>query len=105
MELLLISKESNKIHISMYGLYSDYTIYNSEGRLIDGGILIGKATGENVNKLITSVISMAKGVVDFFFFFKTLKDEEAMELIEKLEEQEYQNMINKAKDIEEELEK
>lgn len=105
MELLLISKESNKIHISMYGLYSDYTIYNSEGRLIDGGILIGKATGENVNKLIASVISMAKGVVDFSSPCKTLKDEEAMELIEKLEEQEYQNMINKAKDIEEELEK
>ncbi len=105
MELLLISKESNKIHISMYGLYSDYTIYNSEGRLIDGGILIGKATGENVNKLITSVISMVKGVVDFSSPCKTLKDEEAMELIEKLEEQEYQNMINKAKDIEEELEK
>ncbi len=105
MELLLISKESNKIHISMYGLYSDYTIYNSEGRLIDGGILIGKATGGNVNKLISSVISMAKGVVDFSSPYKTLKDEEAMELIEKLEEQEYQNMINKAKDIEEELEK
>ena len=70
MELLLISKESNKIHISMYGLYSDYTIYNSEGRLIDGGILIGKATGENVNKLITSVISMAKGVVDFLLHVK-----------------------------------
>ena len=105
MELLLISKESNKIHISMYGLYSDYTIYNSEGRLIDGGILIGKATGENVNKLITSVISMAKGVVDFSSPCKTLKDEQVMELTEKLEEQEYQNMINKAKDIEEELEK
>lgn len=105
MELLIISKEANKIHISTDGLYSNYTVYDKDGKEIDGGVLIGKTTGENTDKLIFSVVAMARGVTDFSKPYKTLKDEEAMKLVEELQEKDYQDMINKAQDLEEELEK
>ena len=105
MELLIISKEANKIHISTDGLYSNYTVYDKDEKEIDGGVLIGKATGENTDKLISSVIAMTRGVTDFSEPYKTLKDEETMELIEELQGKDYQDMVSKTQDLEEELER
>ena len=99
MELLIISKESNKLHISTDGLYSNYTIYDKEGKEIDGGVLIGKATGGNTDKLISSVVAMTRGVIDFSSPYQTLKGERATELLEELQEKNFDDM--KQKEIDE----
>lgn len=101
MDIILISKEDNKLHISTDGLYSDYTVYDKDGMEIDGGFLLGKVANNNINKLVSCVISMAKGITEFSSPYQTLKGERATELLEELQERNFNDMVKQQKEIDE----
>lgn len=105
MDIIIVSKENNKLHISTDGLYTDYTLYNKEGMEVDGGFLLGKTTDENINKLVSLVISMAKGITDFSSPYQTIEGEKATNLLEEIQEKNFDDMMQKEKTIEEEIER
>jgi len=94
MNLIILSKEHNFLHISNDCEHINYTFYDSKGRIFDGGqydeIVENKTLEESAKELIE--------VFDLIAFsepYIKLEGRQADNFIELIEEQDYKNMQNK----------
>jgi len=93
MNLVIISKEHKILYVSKDYLQIDYTFYDKNGRLIDGGqydeIEIDKSIEETAKELIESF-----DILQFSEPYIKLEGIQADNFIELIEEQDYKNMRN-----------
>lgn len=90
--ILIISNENNIIHILNRGYSIDYTIYNSKGHSLDGGILESSNEKFNDDFAIKEVITIVKENYSFSNPYSILKGERANNLLELIEMEDYKNM-------------
>lgn len=94
MNLIIISKEHKILHVSKDCLQIDYTFYDKNGRIIDGGqyddIEIDKPIDDTAKGLIE-----AFDIMQFSEPYIKLEGIQADNFIELIEEQDYKNMRNK----------
>lgn len=91
MDTLIISNENNILHIFNDGDKYDYTVYNSKGHNMDGGVL--ELDGEMSSK--ESIDEIIKMVQDRFLFnapYTCLSGEKAQNLLELIEMEDYKNL-------------
>lgn len=112
MDVLVISKENNILHICNKGYTVDYSIYNSKGHLQDGGILESSKDKFDTNIVIKEIINLVNENFEFNEPYMYLRGDRAQTLLELIEMEDYENMKKKINDfqnerneIEEEIEK
>lgn len=91
MDTLIISNENNILHVFNDGFKCDYTIYNSKGHNMDGGVL--DFDSETTNK--EAIDEITKIVQDRFLFnapYTCLSGEKAQNLLELIEMEDYKNL-------------
>lgn len=91
MDTLIISNENNILHIFNDGDKCDYTIYNSKGHNMDGGILEldGSFSSEEIPNEIIKIVK------DRFLFsspYTSLSGEKAQNLLDLIEMEDYKNL-------------
>ena len=93
MDTLIISNENNILHIFNDGYSCDYTLYNSKGHSMDGGVLEFE---ENVlpNVLTEKIIKIIKDKFLFNSPFTCLTGDKAQNLLELIEIEDYKNLRN-----------
>lgn len=95
MDTLVISDESNILHICNKGYTVDYTIYNCKGHSLDGGVL-ESSKGKFDNKaIIKEIIEIVKDGFDFSEPFTYLNNSQAEGLLELIEMEDYKNTQSK----------
>ncbi len=95
MDTLIISKENNILHIFNKGYSVDYTIYNSKGHSLDGGVLeSSKGKFEN-NFAIKEITNLVKEHFSFNSPYMYLCGERAETLLELIEIEDYKQMQSK----------
>ena len=91
MNLIFISKENKILHVAKDCLQIDYTFYDKNGRIIDGGqyeeIDTNKTIEETAKELIESF-----DILQFSEPYVKLDGIQADNFIEIIEEQDYKNM-------------
>lgn len=98
-EHLFISKERYMLHISNQGKKVDYTFYDNQGHLVDGGILENEKETFNTDSVFKEIISSFKEQITFSEPYKQLMGDEANEILEYIENEEYINMQKKVSDF------
>lgn len=98
MDTLIISEENNILHICNNGYYVDYTIYNSKGHNMDGGVLESSKGKFDNNFAIKEIISMVRNNFPFSSPFIYLNGDKAENLLELIEMEDYKNMKQKVKE-------
>ena len=91
MDTLIISNENNILHIFNDGDKCNYTIYNSKGHNMDGGVL---ELDEEISSK-ESIDEIIKIVQDRFLFntpYTRLSGEKAQNLLELIEMEDYKNL-------------
>lgn len=91
MDTLIISKENNILHICNHGYSVDYTIYNSKGHSMDGGILESSNSVFDNNNVIKNIVNMVQESYDFTEPFMYLYDKQTEGLLELIELEDYKN--------------
>ena len=91
MDTLIISKENNILHICNHGYSVDYTIYNSKGHSMDGGILESSKSIFDNKTVIKDIISMVQERYDFAEPYMYLYDGQTEGLLELIELEDYKN--------------
>ena len=91
MDTLIISNENNILHIFNDGYRCYYTVYNSKGHSLDGGVL------EFEEKVLPNILieQVIKTIRDRFLFslpFTCLVDEKAQNLLKLIEIEDYKNL-------------
>lgn len=94
MDTLIISNENNILHVFNKGYSVDYTIYNSKGHSLDGGVLESSNGRFETDLAIKEVINIVKENYDFNTPYMYLQGERAESLLELIEE-DYENMKKK----------
>ena len=91
MDILIISNENNILHIFNDGYKCDYTIYNSKGHNMDGGVLDFDEKVSNKE----STDEIIKMIQDRFLFnapYTCLSGDKAQNLLELIEMEDYKNL-------------
>ena len=91
MDTLIISNENNILHIFNDGAKYDYTIYNSKGHNMDGGVLDFDEKVSNKE----STDEIIKMIQDRFLFnapYTCLSGDKAQNLLELIEMEDYKNL-------------
>ena len=91
MDTLIISNENNILHIFNDGDKYDYTIYNSKGHNMDGGVLDFDEKVSNKE----STDEIIKMIQDRFLFnapYTCLSGDKAQNLLELIEMEDYKNL-------------
>ena len=91
MDILIISNENNILHIFNDGYKCDYTIYNSKGHNMDGGVLDFDEKVSNKE----STDEIIKMIQDRFLFnapYTCLSGDRAQNLLELIEMEDYKNL-------------
>ena len=91
MDTLIISKENNILHICNHGYSVDYTIYNSKGHSMDGGILESDKSVFDNKTVIKDIINMIQERYDFEEPYMYLYDGQMEGLLELIELEDYKN--------------
>lgn len=95
MDTLIISKENNILHIFNKGYSVDYTIYNSKGHSLDGGVLeSSKGKFEN-GFAIKEITTLVREHFSFNSPYIYLYGERAETLLELIEMEDYKQMKSK----------
>lgn len=94
MNLIYISKEHNFLHISNDCEHIDYTFYDRNGRILDGGQYDEIVENKSLEESATDLIE-AFDLIDFSEPYIKLEGIQADNFIELIEEQDYKNMQNK----------
>lgn len=95
MDTLIISEENNILHVCNNGYYVNYTLYNSKGHNMDGGVL-ESSKGKFDNDFATKeILSIIKDTVTFSSPFIYLNGDKAENLLELIEMEDYKNMKQK----------
>lgn len=95
MNTLIISAENNILHISNEGYKADYTIYNSKGHNLDGGVLESSHGSLNSKNIIDEIISIIKENFSFSKPYICLKGENCESLLELIEAEDYKHTQEK----------
>lgn len=95
MDTLVISNENNILHICNQGYTVDYTIYNSKGHNMDGGILESSSCKFDADFAIKEVISIVKDTFAFSTPYTFLNGHRAENLLELIEMEDYKNTQKK----------
>lgn len=98
MDILVISTENNILHIYNKGYSADYTIYNSKGHNMDGGLLESSHGILKNNKVIQEIVSIIKENFSFNSPYLYLQGNKAEPLLELIEEEDYKHMKSKVSD-------
>lgn len=100
MDAIIVSKENTIFHISIEDNKADYSFYNPEGHLLDGGVLdIDNLKGNN--DIVNEIISSFKETINFSSPFVYLSKENSEELLEYIEEENYNYIQEKIKSLSE----
>lgn len=91
MDTLIISQENNILHIDNKGYTVEYTIYNSKGHSLDGGILESKKDKFDTKVVLNEILKMIRDTFDFSEPFMYLENEKADGLLELIEMEDYKN--------------
>lgn len=94
MNLIIISKEHKILHVSKDCLQIDYTFYDKNGRIIDGGQYEEIDTNKTIEETVKGLIE-AFDIMQFSEPYIKLEGIQADNFIELIEEQDYKNMRNK----------
>lgn len=112
MDTLIISNENNILHVFNKGYSVDYTIYDSKGHSLDGGVLESNKEKFETDFAIKEVISIVKENFEFNTPYMYLQGERAETLLEMIQEEDYENIKKKINELhsskedrEEEIEK
>ena len=82
MDQIILSEENTLFHISIEGNKADYSFYNSDGHLLDGGIYEIDDIKSN-NDIINEIISSFKETIKFSSPFVYFSEENSEELLKK----------------------
>lgn len=93
MNLIFISKENKILHIAKDCLQIDYTFYDKNGRIIDGGQYEEIDTNKTIEETAKELIE-AFDIMKFSEPYIKLEGIQADNFIELIEEQDYKNMKN-----------
>lgn len=92
MDILIISNENNILHVCNQGYTVDYTIYNSKGHNMDGGV-IESSKGKFENEIvIKDIISTIQNTIAFSEPYTYLSGHRAENLLELIEMEDYKNL-------------
>ena len=94
MNLILISKEHNFLHISNECGDINYTFYDSNGILLDGGLAVEKNRFKNLEDTAKGLIKVFD-LIQFNKPYIKLEGLQADNFLELIEEQDYKNMQSK----------
>lgn len=96
MDLLIVSNNEKILHISNEEDKIDYTVYDSFCQLIDGGVI---DLDEPLNKenAVQCVVEMLPEQIEFSKPIMSLPEELVDDLLELIQESDYQNMLQKIK--------
>lgn len=89
MDTLIISNESNILHISNKGYTVDYTFYDCKGHSIDGGILESEKEKFNTQEVKNEIIKMFEDTIVFSQPYMILEGDRADSLLELIEMEDY----------------
>lgn len=89
MDTLIISSENKILHISNCGYTVDYTIYDSKGHNLDGGVLESSKDKFKTDIVIKEILEMIKDQHQFTEPYMYLKDERADGLLELIQMEDY----------------
>lgn len=98
MDILLISNNEQILHICNQEDKIDYTIYDNHCTLLDGGVIDLENAINNENA-IRDVVDIIKNQFEFSEPYMYVPDETAEELLELIQEADYQNMQEKIQNI------
>lgn len=93
MNLIFISKENKILHVAKDCLQIDYTFYDKNGRIIDGGQYEEIDTNKTIEETAKELIE-AFDIMKFSEPYIKLEGIQADNFIELIEEQDYKNMKN-----------
>ena len=93
MNLIFISKEHKILHVVKDCLQIDYTFYDKNGRIIDGGQYEEIDTNKTIEEIARELIE-AFDILQFSEPYIKLEGIQADNFIEVIEEQDYKNMKN-----------
>ncbi len=99
MDILIISAENNILHICNEGYKADYTIYNSKGHNLDGGVLESSKGRLNDNNISNEIMSIIKERFSFSKPYIRLKGEDCESLLELIEAEDYKHTQSKMKEL------
>lgn len=94
MNLIFISKENKILHVAKDCLQIDYTFYDKNGRIIDGGQYEEIDTNKTIEETAKELIE-AFDILQFSEPYIKLNGIQADNFVEIIEEQDYKNMRNK----------
>ena len=95
MDTIVISKERNFLHVDYENNNINYSFYNNKGHLIDGGEMENKDNIFNNISIPTEIITSFKDTINFTEPFIYITGKDAENLLEMIEEEDYQNLQNK----------
>jgi hypothetical protein len=98
--IIIISSEINILHIFIDEEHADYTLFNKEGHSLDGGVLDLEGN-EKSDKVTNEIIESLKDNFTFSEPYIHPSKEDTQEIIERLEEEDYQNMVLRVKRVSE----
>ncbi len=98
MDTIIISSEKNILHVFIDEEHVDYTLYNNHGHNLDGGVL-DLESHENTGKIVNEIIEILKDSFSFSEPYILPSKEDTQEIIERVEEEDYQNMISKVEEL------
>lgn len=99
MDTLVISNENNILHIFNKGYTVDYTLYNSKGHNMDGGVLESSNGKFDTNLAINEIIEILKDTYIFSSPYIYLSGHRAENLLELIEMEDYKNMQKKVEQL------
>ena len=98
MDAIIVSKENTIFHICIEENKANYSFYDSKGHLLDGGVL-EYDNQKNNRDIINEIISSFKENIDFSEPFAYLSKESSNELLEYIEEENYNYIQEKIKSL------
>ena len=99
MDAIIISNENNIFHITIEDDKVDYSFYDKKGYLLDGGVLEGYDNSKSNREIINEIISSFKEQISFTEPFVYLSKEHSEELLEYIEEENYNYIQEKVAKI------
>lgn len=101
MDIIIISNENNLLHLNNEDRKIDYTFYTKEGHLIDGGVLETDELPYDIIKVFNEIISSFKDNISFSKPYVFVDEENTKNLLEFIEEEDFNNLQNKVADYRE----
>lgn len=98
MDTIIISSERNILHVFIDEEHADYTLYDKHGHNLDGGVL-DLESNENTGIIVNEIMEMLKDRFSFSTPYILPSKEDTQEIIECVEEEDYQNMILKVEEL------